>query len=197
VAYFKTLSCDLREGNEKTHERLYCGRSEVDRHDGGHRGDTVQNDYRVTGNSCRSKSSGTLDRSTDVSKHPSAFTFRVKQFKESCLTLNKRTAILQNAGKSLPDLTVSHSTSLQSSLNSTPVKMPVGLQAGPTWRPANHKKCWISTAPRLTGEVQNFHIKCLELSLAAVQIFTFGVCSFTEDPSFIKWKTILTRNVTG
>jgi hypothetical protein len=75
--------------------------------------------------------------------------------------------------------------------------MAAGLQAGPTWRPANRKKCWLSTALRLAEEVHNFHVKRLALSLAAVQIFVFGVCSFTECSSFIKRKTILTRTVTG
>jgi len=56
--------------------------------------ETVQSECRVSDNSCRSKSSGTLDRASDVSKHGTAFTFRIKQFKESCLTLHKRTTIL-------------------------------------------------------------------------------------------------------
>jgi len=75
--------------------------------------------------------------------------------------------------------------------------MAVSLQAGPTWRPVNHKKSWLSIALRLEGEVNNFHIKCMEVSLAAAQIFIFGVCIFIEYCSFIKRKTILTRTVTG
>lgn len=147
----------------------------------------------MTGNSCRSKSSGTLDRSTDVSKHRTAFTFRVKQFKESCLTLNKRTAILRNAGKSLPDLTVSHSTSLQSlTVLSVCKQDPHGGQ--PITRNAGLLLHCVSSQGRCTISILNVW---LELSLAAGQIFVFGVCNFTEYCCFIKRKTILTRTVTG
>ena len=55
-------------------------------HDSGHRGEISERLY-CDGQELQIESSGTLDRATDVSKHRTAFTFRVKQFKESCLTL--------------------------------------------------------------------------------------------------------------